>query len=116
LRDATHSFAFDSVKVDAVILELKSLIKEYEQNMVFARSPYPGEILLGTTPPGHSTKLETLCSTRYDGLLKEIRIRRTGRGGSYLRIKEDHRRRSSTKTAGSSSITARYSDSLCPDP
>jgi len=76
------------LKVDAVILELKSLIKEYEQNMVFARSPYPGEILLGTTPPGHSTKLETLCSTRYDGLLKEIRIRRTGRGGSYLRIND----------------------------
>ena len=88
LRDATNSPGFNSAAIDGVLVELKSLIKEYEENMVFAQSRYPGEILLGTTPGGDSTWLETLCDTRYDGLLKEIRIRRTGRRANYLRIND----------------------------
>jgi hypothetical protein len=88
LRDATHERIFDSHEAEEILIELKDLIKEYEENMVFAESPYPGEILLGTTPGGDSTWLETLCSTRYDGLLKEIRIRRTGHRAKYLRIND----------------------------
>jgi hypothetical protein len=71
-----------------VLTELKSLIQEYETLMVFAESPYPGEILLGTTPPGDDAWLETHCTTRYAGLLKEIRIRRTGHEAKYLRIND----------------------------
>ena len=71
-----------------ILAELKDLIEEYEAMMVFAESPYPGEILLGTTPAGDSTWVETLCTTRYNGSLKEIRIRRTGHRASYLRIND----------------------------
>ena len=88
LRAATGDPAFDSLEAEAVLTELKDLISQYQQIMVFAESPYPGEVLLGTTPAGDSTWLETLCSTRYDGLLKEIRIRRTGQRANYLRIND----------------------------
>jgi hypothetical protein len=56
--------------------------------MLFMESPYPGEILLGTTPGGDSTWLQTLCDTRYNGQFKEIRIRRTGNLANYLRIND----------------------------
>ena len=88
LREATHDPVTDSLEVEAILTELTNLIKEYETIMVFAQSPYPGEILLGTTPPGDDTWLETLCSARYDGFLKEIRIRRTGHRARYLRIND----------------------------
>ena len=88
LRDATHDPVFDSLETEAILMELKDLIKEYEQIMIFAESPYPGEIQLGTTPAGDSTWLDTLCSTRYDGFVKEIRIRRTGHRANYLRIND----------------------------
>jgi hypothetical protein len=88
LRDATSGPAYNRVEVDEIIAELKELIMEYEAAMVFAESPYPGEIMLGSTPGGDSTWLETLCSTRYDGPLKEIRIRRTGHRANYLRIND----------------------------
>lgn len=88
LKEATNEPVFDSFEVDGILAELKGLIQEYESVMVFARSPYPGEILLGTTPGGDSNWLETLCNTRYDGFLKEIRIRRTGSRASYLRIND----------------------------
>ena len=88
LKETTHKPGFYSLEIDGILAELKDLIQEYESVMVFARSPYPGEILLGTTPGGDSTWLETLCSTRYDGFLKEIRIRRTGSSASYLRIND----------------------------
>ncbi len=88
LREATYDPVTDSLEVEAILTELTNLIKEYETIMVFAQSPYPGEILLGTTPPGEDTWLETLCSTRYDGFLKEIRIRRTGNRARYLRIND----------------------------
>jgi hypothetical protein len=74
--------------VDEILGELKELISEYEAVMVFAESPYPGEIVLGSTPGGNSIWLEALCSTRYDGPLKEIRIRRTGHKANYLRIND----------------------------
>jgi len=51
-------------------------------------NPYPAEILLGTTPPGDSTWLETLCSSPYYRPVREIRLRRTGRRTSYLRIND----------------------------
>ena len=88
LRDATDGPAYNSLDVEEILGELKDLIKEYEEVMVFAQSPYPGEIVLGATPGGDSTWLEALCSTRYEGPLKEIRIRRTGRRASYLRIND----------------------------
>ncbi len=88
LRDATDRPAYNSLDVEDILGELKGLIKEYEEVMVFAQSPYPGEIMLGATPGGDSTWLEALCSTRYEGPLKEIRIRRTGRRASYLRIND----------------------------
>jgi len=88
LRDATARPAFNSNEAEQILDELKGLIKEYEEVMVFAESPYPGEIVLGATPGGDSTWLEALCSTRYEGPLKEIRIRRTGRKANYLRIND----------------------------
>ncbi len=88
LRDATAGTAYNSLDVEDILDELKDLIKEYEEVMVFAQSPYPGEIMLGATPAGNSTWLEALCSTRYEGPLKEIRIRRTGRRANYLRIND----------------------------
>jgi hypothetical protein len=88
LNDATHDPVFDSLEVEGMLTELKSLISEYETLMVFVQSPYPGEILLGTTPAGDDTWLDTLCDTRYGGLLKEIRIRRTGHRANYLRIND----------------------------
>lgn len=88
LSDATHGPVFDSSEVQGTLTELKSLIDEYETLMVFVESPHPGEILLGTTPAGDDTWLDTLCDTRYGGLLKEIRIRRTGHRANYLRIKD----------------------------
>ena len=64
------------------------MITEYENVMVFAESPYPGEILLATTSGGDDTQLEALCNTRYDGPMKEIRIRRSGSRARYLRIND----------------------------
>ncbi len=88
LRDATSESAYNRIEVDEILGELKELISEYEAVMVFAESPYPGEIMLGSTPGGDSTWLEALCSTRYEGPLKEIRIRRTGHRANYLRIND----------------------------
>jgi hypothetical protein len=88
LRDATSGPAYNRIEVDEILAEMKELISEYEAAMVFAESPYPGEIMLGSTPGGDSTWLEALCSTRYDGPLKEIRIRRTGHRANYLRIND----------------------------
>ncbi|MBC8468952.1 MAG: hypothetical protein H8D56_05725 [Planctomycetes bacterium] len=88
LRDATSGPVYNRTEVDEILGEMKELISEYEAVMVFAESPYPGEMMLGSTPGGDSTWLEALCSTRYDGPLKEIRIRRTGQRASYLRIND----------------------------
>jgi hypothetical protein len=88
LKDATESPSFSSHEVEKILSELKGCIKEYENLMVFAQSPYPGEILLGTTPGGDGTWLETLCDNRYDGLIKEVRIRRKGSSARYLRIND----------------------------
>ena len=88
LRDATSGPAYNRVEVDEILTELKELISEYEAAMVFAESPYPGEIMLGSTPGGDSTWLEALCDTRYEGPFKEIRIRRTGHRANYLRIND----------------------------
>jgi hypothetical protein len=88
LAHTTNAPDFDSLRAEEILTDLKGLIKEYEVMMIFAESPYPGELLLGTTPPGDDTWLETLCSRRYDGPLKEIRIRRTGHRARYLRIND----------------------------
>ena len=88
LAETTDAPVFHSGQAGEILHELKDLIQQYETMMVFAESPYPGEILLGTTPAGDSTWLETLCTTRYDGPLKEIRIRRTGHRANYLRIND----------------------------
>ena len=88
LKDATSGPAYNRIEVDEILGELKELIREYEEVMVFAESPHPGEIVLGSTPGGDSIWLEALCSTRYDGPLKEIRIRRTGNRAKYLRIND----------------------------
>ncbi len=88
LKEASQSASFEADRAADIITELKELIKEYEEAMVFADSPYPGEILLGTTPGGDSTWLECLCDSRYDGMFKEIRIRRTGYRADYLRIND----------------------------
>lgn len=88
LRDNSDRPRYDSKKVDEVLSDLKGLIEDYETVMLFAESPYPGEILLGTTPAGDDNWVETLCSTRYSGSFKEIRIRRTGSRARYLRIND----------------------------
>lgn len=88
LRHMTNSASFSSLAAEQTIAELRDLIQQYESTIVFAESPYEGEILLGATPPGDSTWLELLSGTRYDGPLKEIRIRRTGYRSNYLRIND----------------------------
>ncbi|MCK4292128.1 MAG: hypothetical protein KAY65_02945 [Planctomycetes bacterium] len=88
LSNATRGPVLNSAQVEDILSELRGLIGQYEKALVFAQSPYPGEILLGTTPAGDSTWLETLASARYDGFLKEIRIRRTGLRAKYLRIND----------------------------
>jgi hypothetical protein len=88
LRDATQRPGYSRIEVDEILAELKQLITEYEAAMVFAESPYPGEIVLGSTPGGDTTWLEALCDSRYGGPLKEIRIRRTGHRAKYLRIND----------------------------
>ncbi len=88
LKEASERPSFNTARADEIVTELKDLIQEYEEAMVFAESPYPGEIFLGTTPSGGSTWLECLCDSRYTGLFKEIRIRRTGYRANYLRIND----------------------------
>ncbi len=88
LRDATFISNLDSAPPEVILDQLKDLLDQYEQNLVFDQSPYPGEILIGTTPGGHSTWLETITSTPYDGFVKEIRIRRTGRRAHFIRIND----------------------------
>ncbi len=88
LRDTTFISDLDSPRAEVILDQLKELIDQYEQNLAFAQSPYPGEILLGTTPGGHSTWLETITSTPYGGFIKEIRIRRTGRRAHFIRIND----------------------------
>ena len=48
----------------------------------------PSEVLLGTTPGGSSTWLETLCSNPSHRPIREIQLKRTGRKTSYLRIND----------------------------
>jgi len=88
LRNATDGPTYDFREAEEILSELKGLIKQCEEAMVFAQSPYPGEILLGTTPAGDSTWLETLCSRPYNRPIREIRLRRTGREASYVRIND----------------------------
>jgi len=88
LSDLTHRPAFNRLHAETILAQLKHLIKDYEQTVVLHQSPYPGEVLLGTTPPGDGGWLETLCDTPYGRLLKEIRIRRTGSTAVYLRISD----------------------------
>lgn len=88
LKAASHDPVRNSHEIEGILTELKGLIGEYEENILFAQSPYPGEILMGRTPAGHSTWLETLCDGRYEEMLKEIRIRRVGRWPSYIRIND----------------------------
>ena len=88
LRELTYGPALNWPQMEETLAELKGLIEEYEENLLFAQSRYPGEILVGRTPAGQSTWLETLCDGRYDGPMKEIRIRRVGRWPSYIRIND----------------------------
>jgi len=50
--------------------------------------PCPEKMLLGTTPPGDSTWVETLCKSHCGGPVREVRLQRTGRKASYLRIND----------------------------
>jgi hypothetical protein len=88
LRDAADGPVLDAHEVDRLLIELKDLIRQCEEAMPFIESPYPGEIMLGTTPPGDDGWVEMLCSGRYGQALKEIRIRRTGHRARYLRIND----------------------------
>ena len=88
LSHMSHGSAFNSLTARQTVAELKALIQQYENTIVFAESPYEGEVLLGTTPPGDSTWLEMPVGTSYNGPLKEIRIRRTGSRANYLRIND----------------------------
>ena len=45
-------------------------------------------MLLGTTPPGHNSWTETLCRSHCGGFVRELRLKRTGRKTSYLRIND----------------------------
>lgn len=86
LKQETNKPDFDSEEIGFLLDDMKEMLKDYESMLVFAESPYPGEILLGKTPHVNDAWTETECTSRYDGLLKEIRIRRVGSSARYLRI------------------------------
>jgi len=88
LADVTHAAVLDSTRAEEILAELRELVKEYETALIFAQSRYAGEILLGTTPPGDDTWLETLCSNPYNRPVKEILLKRTVGGASYIRIND----------------------------
>ncbi len=88
LKTETDKPVLDSAEINFLLDDMKDLLKDYENILIFAESPYPGEILLGRTPRGNDSWLETECTTRYEGLFKEIRIRRIGSGARYLRIND----------------------------
>jgi hypothetical protein len=86
LKQETDKPVLDSNEVEYILDDMKEMLWDYENMLVFAASPYPGEILLGKTPPGNDGWVETGCTSRYEGLFKEIRIRRTGSRARFLRI------------------------------
>jgi hypothetical protein len=88
LASVTHQTAFNQLHAESILVELKNLITDYERTLVIAPTAYSGEFLLGATPPGDGTWLETLCDTSHGRLLKEIRIRRMGSAAIYLRISD----------------------------
>ncbi len=88
LKTETDKPVLDSAEINFLLDDMKELLKDYENILIFAESPYPGEILLGKTPRGNDSWLETECTTRYEGLFKEIRIRRAGSSARYLRIND----------------------------
>ena len=88
LKIETEKPVLDSAEINFLLDDMKDLLRSYENILVYAESPYPGEILLGQTPSGNDSLLEVLCDTRYEGQFKEIRIRRTGSGARYLRIND----------------------------
>ena len=88
LRQETDKPNIDSEEIDFLLEDIKDMLKDYENILVFAESPYPGEILLGKTPHCNDAWAETECTSRFDGMVKEIRIRRTGSSAGYLRIND----------------------------
>jgi|GEM_PF-2551132 len=86
---AANAGPFLQVQDSQVLLgQMRSLIDQYEQMLVFADSPYPGEVYIGTTNAGDSRWLDLLPTGRYSGYYKEIRVRRTGTRANYLRIND----------------------------
>jgi hypothetical protein len=88
LKQETDKPVLDSDEIKYILDDMKEMLWNYENMLVFAESPYPGEILLGKTPPGNDGWVETQCTSRYEGLVKEIRIRQTGSRARFLRIYE----------------------------
>ncbi|MBN1972774.1 MAG: hypothetical protein JW787_03995 [Sedimentisphaerales bacterium] len=88
LKQETDKPVLDSAEIKFLLDDMKELLRDYENMLVFAECPYPGEILLGRTPHGNDTWHETECATRYEGPFKEIRIRQTGGDSRYLRIND----------------------------
>ncbi|MBN2591148.1 MAG: hypothetical protein JXA96_14875 [Sedimentisphaerales bacterium] len=88
LKDETSRPELDSAEINFLLEDMKDLLKDYENMLVFAESPYPGEILLGKTPRLNDSWHEVDCVTRYNGQFNEIRIRRSVGGARYLRIND----------------------------
>ena len=88
LRAETDKPVLDSAEINFLLKDMKDLVKDYENLLVFAECPYPGEIMLAQTPRLNDSWHETDCVTRYNGPFKEIRIRRTGSSSRYLRIND----------------------------
>ena len=64
LKQETSNKVLDTEEIDYLVDDIKSMIKDYESLMVFAESPYPGEILLAKTAPGDDTWIESPCTSR----------------------------------------------------
>jgi len=88
LSDLTHRPAFNRLHAETILAQLKHLIKDYEQTVVLHQSPYPGEVLLGTTPPGDGAWLETTCYLKHRRPIKQIKLTRTGTKAKCLRIND----------------------------
>ena len=88
LKAETDKPVLDAAEINYLLDDMKDLLMDYENMLVFAESPYPGEIILAKTQHVDDAWIETDCVTRYEGLFKEIRIRRTGSRARYLRIND----------------------------
>jgi hypothetical protein len=99
LHELTINPMPDFLAIEHVLAELEFSIARYKSaleddkqnfmlNELLSKSPYPGEMLLGTTSAGNDSWLEVVCKSPINVLITEIRFRKTRGGSEYIRIYE----------------------------